>query len=486
MSQILVVTDGEEPLAVPSSLKRVSFEHYLQDFPKRGETKTRLVNLCDTDRYLSRGYYCSLLAEARGHHVLPSVITINDLRDLKLRYSDKAMLDAALAQNGAHHAVEQTMLVLFGWTEAPGMHKLARDIFNKYPAPILRCHWVVRHKLLEVRVERTSVEQLDANQQNQLLEQLDRYTRSQWRSPARKKRLRWDMAILVNPQESHPPSNSEALKRFVTAAAKNGIDARLIRTDEARPVSEFDALFIRETTAIDHPSYHMARAAEREGLVVIDSPSSILRCCNKVFLHDAFSYKGVPALNTRVVMSTSDAALDELETHLDYPMVLKLPEGSFSKGVYKVTDRPELAGRLNELLSTSALALAQEYCYTDFDWRIGFLNGRPLYACKYFMARDHWQIYNHGAKKRQTSGGFETLATFETPRAVLMAAQKAVAMIGDGLYGVDLKQSGSNVYVIEVNDNPSIEAGVEDQYLGKELYMQVMAEFASRLEKRGR
>lgn len=486
MSQILVVTDEDEPLAVPSSLNRISFEYYLQEFPKRGETKTRLVNLCNTDRYLSRGYYCSLLAEARGHHVLPSVITINDLRDLKLRYADKLMVDAAQALGGASQTEEQTMLVLFGWTESAGMRKLARDIFNKYPAPILMCHWVVKHKLLEVRVGRASVEQLNSHQQSQLLEQLDLYTRNQWRSPARKKRLRWDMGILVNPEESHPPSNSEALKRFIAAAAKNGIDARLIRADEARPVSEFDALFIRETTAIDHPSYHMARAAEREGLVVIDSPSSILRCCNKVFLHDAFSYKGVPALKTRVIMSTSPAALEELESHLDYPMVLKLPEGSFSKGVYKVTNRADLVRRLNELLSASALALAQEYFYTDFDWRIGFLNGRPLYACKYFMARDHWQIYNHSASKRKTSGKFETLATFETPRPVLLAAQKAATMIGDGLYGVDLKQSGTSVYVIEVNDNPSIDAGVEDQYLGKELYMQIMAEFASRLERRGR
>ena len=66
------------------------------------------------------------------------------------------------------------------------------------------------------------------------------------------------------------------------------------------------------------------------------------------------------------------------------------------------------------------------------------------------------------------------------------AAVKAARIIGKGLYGVDLKQHGNHVYVIEVNDNPSIDQGVEDEYLGNELYMQIMAEFAQRLENRGR
>ena len=43
-------------------------------------------------------------------------------------------------------------------------------------------------------------------------------------------------------------------------------------------------------------------------------------------------------------------------------------------------------------------------------------------------------------------------------------------LIGDGLYGVDLKQAGDKVVVIEVNDNPNIDCGVEDVYLGDDLY----------------
>ena len=69
---------------------------------------------------------------------------------------------------------------------------------------------------------------------------------------------------------------------------------------------------------------------------------------------------------------------------------------------------------------------------------------------------------------------------------MLDAALKACKIIGSGLYGVDIKVSDNRAYVLEVNDNPSIDHKVEDAYLGEELYMQVMSEFLRRLELRGR
>jgi glutathione synthase/RimK-type ligase-like ATP-grasp enzyme len=166
-------------------------------------------------------------------------------------------------------------------------------------------------------------------------------------------------------------------------------------------------------------------------------------------------------------------------------MVIKMPESSFSKGVHKANNKEELQNFLKTFLSSSALVLIQEYMYTPFDWRIGVLNGRPIFACKYYMAANHWQIYSY-KKNKVESGKFETLPTFEVPKSVLNAAIKASKIVGNGLYGVDLKQKGKQVYLVEVNDNPNIDSGVEDLYLGNELYMLVMLEFLNRLEKRGK
>ncbi len=51
---------------------------------------------------------------------------------------------------------------------------------------------------------------------------------------------------------------------------------------------------------------------------------------------------------------------------------------------------------------------------------------------------------------------------------------------------VDLKEVDGHVLVIEVNDNPSIDAGVEDQVLGEELYRQIVAQLLSTVQTRGR
>jgi glutathione synthase/RimK-type ligase-like ATP-grasp enzyme len=144
----------------------------------------------------------------------------------------------------------------------------------------------------------------------------------------------------------------------------------------------------------------------------------------------------------------------------------------------------ELRTKSHPLFEESSLLLAQEFLYTDFDWRIGILNNKALYACRYYMVKDHWQIYRHtdSTNDKTKSGGFDTLPTFEVPRAVLQAALKATKQIGDGFYGVDVKQWGDKAFVIEVNDNPSIETGVEDQYLGNELYSLIMQEFVRRIE----
>jgi glutathione synthase/RimK-type ligase-like ATP-grasp enzyme len=70
------------------------------------------------------------------------------------------------------------------------------------------------------------------------------------------------------------------------------------------------------------------------------------------------------------------------------------------------------------------------------------------------------------------------------PAPVIRAALRATALIGNGLYGVDIKETAMGPVVIEVNDNPNIDRGVEDTLLGEELYRTVMAEFERRLEAR--
>ncbi|MCB1559983.1 MAG: RimK family alpha-L-glutamate ligase, partial [Xanthomonadales bacterium] len=217
---------------------------------------------------------------------------------------------------------------------------------------------------------------------------------------------------------------------------------------------------------------------------VIDDPQSILRCTNKIYLRDLLVARKLPVPKTEAVFRDDANALAALPDKLGFPIVLKIPDGSFSRGISKVETPEALKKAAETLFQQSALLLAQEYIYTEFDWRIGVLNREPLYACQYFMSRGHWQIYNHAAKGGARTGGFATLPIRQAPSDVVKLATRAAGAIGDGLYGVDLKKVGDRVVVIEVNDNPSIDAGVEDEYLGADIYRRIMDEFLRRMERR--
>ena len=493
MHKTLIVADTFG-LFADTSLDVISFDDYLANFPKKNEPKTRVINLCDTQKYLSKGYYCSLLAQARKHQVLPSLKTINDLY-----LSNETVTAARLSLPSwfvwpAAKAVPAEIYVLFGQAKDQQFTRLADYAYRHYPAPVLKIRIVLAAADSPDTAQVTvgvmecvscGFDALPEALHDWAVGRLQDFTVTQWREQPQLKKARWDMAILTDPAEPNAPSDPKALKHFIKAAAKVGINAQLVTSPGPDELAHYDALFIRQTTAIDHPTYRLARSAEREGLVVIDDTQSIIRCCNKVFLHDAFNYQHVPAPKSRLVASACPAQCNNLIQELGLPLVLMLPESAFSLGVYKVEDAATLQQKLTEMLEASALVLVQEYIYTDFDWRIGMLGGKPIYACKYFMARDHWQIYHHKDGEAD-SGDFVTMPTFEVPKPVLQAAIKAARVVGTGLYGVDIKQRGDEVFVIEVNDNPSIDAGIEDAYLGSALYELIMQEFAERLERRGR
>jgi len=176
--------------------------------------------------------------------------------------------------------------------------------------------------------------------------------------------------------------------------------------------------------------------------------------------------------------------VDEIGPTLGFPCVLKQPDAAFSQGVVKVENEHDLLAHSEEFFEKSELLIAQEFLPTLFDWRIGICDGIPLYACKYHMASGHWQIVKNDHQGLRQYGKYETIPVEIAPRQVVRAALKAAELIGNGLYGVDVKQTNGACFVIEVNDNPNIDAGVEDKVLKGELYRRIMEVFLRRIERR--
>jgi glutathione synthase/RimK-type ligase-like ATP-grasp enzyme len=448
---------------------------------------TNVINLCRSYKYLSVGYYCSLLGEARGQTVLPSVKTINDLSRKAIYGLDTEELDYALntALDGSERRVmpvEFSLDIHFGTTDYTPLAKLARQIFETFPAPLMRVEFVREDdwKIAAIRVQ--GINTLSAAQLAQGRAALQAIAAAPMPAPAPVKPYRYHVAILHDPEEQLPPSDTGALKRFVAAGRDLAMDVTLIEKKDFARLAEFDALFIRETTAINHHTYLFAKKAESEGLVVIDDAMSILRCTNKVYLADLLRLHAIPTPRTFALQRTDIGDIGAIEREIGYPMVMKIPDGAFSRGVSKVANAEEFGQTAQLLLAQSALILVQEYMYTDFDWRIGVLNRQAIFASKYFMSKNHWQIAKRDAGGQAEFGAARAVPLDEVPPALLAYAVDAANLIGDGLYGVDMKMTARGPVVIEVNDNPNIDAGNEDSLLGEELYRIVLRDLARRLD----
>ena len=159
--------------------------------------------------------------------------------------------------------------------------------------------------------------------------------------------------------------------------------------------------------------------------------------------------------------------------------MLKLPDSGFGLDVMKIESEDELAREAARFFNVSELIVAQEWLPTGFDWRVGVYDRRPLFVAKYFMAPGHWKIIN--AEQGMAEGETVAMSVGEAPEQVVDMAVRAANLIGRGLYGVDLKQVDGRAYLIEVNCNPNIDAGNEDQVLGDVLYREVLGVFARRI-----
>ena len=461
-----------------------AIDDYLKEPAETYPPNLRVINLCRSQRYLSEGYYGSLLAEARGHRVVPSVRTLQDLSRKAIYSLDTEDIDRKVAKvlgrsRAGLQPIVLELTVFFGQCAPREMQEIAGQLFSLFPAPMFKVEFRLQGQWQIRALKPFALNSLTPSQEGEFFSALDGYLKKPWRRPRGAKSHRYDLSILHNPDEPLSPSSPAALTRFVRAGRALGVDVELIQARDFGRLAEFDALFIRETTRIDHYTYRFARKAEAEGMVVIDDPNSILRCTNKVYLAERLAAQKLPTPKTVILNRDTILRAEEL---IGYPVVLKIPDGSFSRGVFKASTRSELESIAKKLLKESDLILAQEFVYTEFDWRIGVLNKKPLYASQYLMSRKHWQIVNHEAKGGPRHGGFNTVDIGAAPAAVVRTAVKAANLIGDGLYGVDLKLTDRGVMVIEVNDNPNLDAGVEDKVLGEALYKTVMEDFIRRLD----
>jgi glutathione synthase/RimK-type ligase-like ATP-grasp enzyme len=452
----------------------------------RGQ-RPKVINLSNNYGYQSRGYYASLLASSRGHRVIPTVETMIDLSERKLY--EHALPELELALNKCRKDLGGTfpakVHIFFGIGPSKAWDRFARLLFDWFRAPALEvsiadsAQWASIRKIGFYTLARMSEEE-----EGRFLACMDVYTGREWRDSKARTPARYTFATLVDPNEELPPSEISSLRHWARIAEKMGVEVEPITKKDLARLANYDALFIRETTTISNHTYRFARRAQQEGMPVIDDPLSMIRCTNKVYLNELMTANKVPVPPT--VMIAGPADFEVAAQALGFPLVLKIPDSSFSRGVKKCATFEELKTLATEWMEESDLLIAQKFIPTEYDWRVGVLGGQPLFAVHYLMAKKHWQIVNHKASGKPDQGGIKTFTLKETPPLVVETAVKAARCIGDGLYGVDLKETKDGIFVIEVNDNPNLDHGCEDTGEKDEVWTRLTQWFLDRLDRQGR
>ncbi len=477
MPKLIVVEKPESWKFSLNDVDVISADKYISEVNFQAKN-LKVINLCKSYQYQSEGYYVSLLAEARGHKVLPGISTIQDLRFPSILRDDSLEFDELIQttfKNEPYDRVEFN--IYFGNAKAEILNRLALQLFQMVQAPSLRAVFSKKNKWVLQNIRPLSLGEVPEADRPLLIQSLEKYL--QRKREFRPDKKKYDLAILVNPNDANPPSDDRALKRFYKAAIEAGFNTEFITKDDFDQIIQYDALFIRETTNVNHHTFRFSKKATSLGLVVIDDPDSILKCTNKVYLNELLNSNKI--LTPKSIVLTEENC-DTISDKMSFPFILKQPDGAFSKGVFKINSLEEFRNTRESMFEKSDLLIAQEFLPTPFDWRVGIIDGQVIYVCKYFMASEHWQIVNWNKQDKTHEGEVESIPADQAPSGLLKTALKATSLIGKGLYGVDMKEVDGKFYVIEVNDNPNIDAGIEDKILKERLYEIIMEVFLNRIK----
>src|SRR3989442_10242470 len=230
--------------------------------------RPKLVNLARSYAYQSKGYYASLLAEARGHRVVPTVETMLELREQKLYEHALPELEDEL-NRCARRAdfqldAELKLLVCFGIARDERFESFGRLLFDWFRCPALEVTVEPGPWLSIERIRPRNITRLANGEASFLRESLHHHTKREWRDPKARLVAKYDLAVLYDPNEKLPPSSPASIKYMARIAEKLSVDIEPITRKQLAELAEYGGLFIRVTNSIHNPPYRFARLASQQ------------------------------------------------------------------------------------------------------------------------------------------------------------------------------------------------------------------------------
>jgi glutathione synthase/RimK-type ligase-like ATP-grasp enzyme len=273
------------------------------------------------------------------------------------------------------------------------------------------------------------------------------------------------IAIFTERSTLRMAAELNSLFNFRQVALEMGHDLDFIFKDDIKYLKNYDAIFIRALTDPLNNSYIVSRAAELNNIRVIDKSSDIRICADKVNMYSHLQNANV-SHPTTIFLKDDELSIENARDFfesLGMPIVLKAPNSSFSAYVEKVSTPDEFMRIGKKYFRRSDIIIVQQYLPSRFDWRVVLLDRKVLSVVKYIMDPKAWKIVDHDHEGKLLDCTVEGFDIDKVNPKLIETAHAAGDSIGTGLYGIDIKEVDNEFYVIEVNDNPNIDEGVEDQ-----------------------
>jgi [lysine-biosynthesis-protein LysW]---L-2-aminoadipate ligase len=241
-------------------------------------------------------------------------------------------------------------------------------------------------------------------------------------------------------------------KLILDALRRDNVDADVISSANISSylnarAGHGDPVLIRNLSHRDAAA--TSRLCEYAGATTINSSLAIDLCMNKAHQALTFRRAQIPQPEFKVAFNLDEAC--EAGKALGYPHVIKPIDASWGRGVVKLSNEEcfeSWAGARESLDATGRgfPVLVQEFVEKgDHDIRVIVVGCEPVVSFK--RVSNNWRTNTHLGGK---------VVPMETTHAIAAICAKLVAILGEGVYGVDLleRQCTGELLVCEVNHNP--------------------------------
>lgn len=237
----------------------ITFQDYLTKPEYANLKDAKVFNLSDEYNSQSKGYYVSLLAEARGHLAVPTIHNLVDLGERKLVKIVSEEFEEEIQKSLKNiKSQEFTLSIYFGQNVDQKYRALSTLIFRHFQIPFLRVVFKHSTKWNIKSIKAISISEIPKEHLESMYYFASQYFSKKRYDTPKANKAECDLAILVQPNDPAPPSNAKAIKKFIDLAEKMNFYVEILTPKDFYILFSFDALSIRQSTEVNNEAYAYA------------------------------------------------------------------------------------------------------------------------------------------------------------------------------------------------------------------------------------